>query len=288
MPSQDIWKFTPVSYRTSALWALRLWFAPWGWDLGLETGIWASWLEFRPPDGEGEGENPHMSESISHCPSVHPSVCLSVSMSIPLLCLHWGLYSHFHFFSNFPCYSLGISYSYSFLSIFHIIQWEFCVVSILHQFSMLFDENWAFIISICVSFPCYSTGILHLPIFHVNQWEFCICQFPLLINENLTFFSYFVNFWNLPSQGWNLSSQAWNLPSQAWNLPSQAWEGRFQAWEGRFQACEDRFQPWEGRFQKLTKYEKNVKFSLINKGNWQMQNSHWLTWKIGKCKIPVE
>ena len=51
---------------------MRLEFGPQDWDLGLETGIWASGLGFEGGDvGEGEeegGENPHMCESIGHRP----------------------------------------------------------------------------------------------------------------------------------------------------------------------------------------------------------------------------
>ena len=52
------------------IWASRLGFGPRDWDLGLETGIWALRLGFEGVDveGGGEGENPHMCESIGHRP----------------------------------------------------------------------------------------------------------------------------------------------------------------------------------------------------------------------------
>ena len=37
-------------------------------------------------------------------------------------------FSYFYLLVNFPCYSIGISY----FSIFHVIQWEFCIFSIFH------------------------------------------------------------------------------------------------------------------------------------------------------------
>ena len=57
------------------IWALRLRFWPQDWDLGLETGIWASRLGFEGGGTEEEEKKekeeekfPHMCESIGHRP----------------------------------------------------------------------------------------------------------------------------------------------------------------------------------------------------------------------------
>ena len=64
--------------------ALRLKSQPRGWDLGLETGIWASRLGFEGEGMEEEEEEekekiPHMCESIGHrplCPKTRPDTRL--------------------------------------------------------------------------------------------------------------------------------------------------------------------------------------------------------------------
>ena len=50
------------------IWALRLGFGPQDWDLGLETGIWASGRGGTEEKKEEEKKEkiPHMSESIGH------------------------------------------------------------------------------------------------------------------------------------------------------------------------------------------------------------------------------
>ena len=59
----------------TGMWALRLGFGPWDWNLGLETGILALRLEFGPrkcnrrgrTEKEKEKEKiPHMCESIGY------------------------------------------------------------------------------------------------------------------------------------------------------------------------------------------------------------------------------
>ena len=55
----------------TGIWASRLEFGPRDWDFGLETGIWASRLGFEGGGTEKEEEeekSPHMCESIGHRP----------------------------------------------------------------------------------------------------------------------------------------------------------------------------------------------------------------------------
>ena len=78
----------------------------------------------------------------------------------------------FLFCVNFPWYSIGIFAFFCFLSIFHVIEWEFFNVSIFCQFSLLFNEDIS-IFPVFDYFACYSMGIFvffqFLSIFHVIQ-----------------------------------------------------------------------------------------------------------------------
>ena len=71
--------------------------------------------------------------------------------------IQWELHIYFHFFINFPCYSMGILHFFSFSC----------------QFSMLFNEKFAFF-TFFGSFPCYSMGSLHFvnfPCYSMGIWE---------------------------------------------------------------------------------------------------------------------
>ena len=50
------------------IWALRLGCGPQDWDLGLETGIWASGLAFQGGGTKKKEKIPHICESIGHGP----------------------------------------------------------------------------------------------------------------------------------------------------------------------------------------------------------------------------
>ena len=64
--------------------------------------------------------------------------------------IQWELHIYFHFFINFPCYSMGILHFFSFSC-----QWEICILYFFWKFSMLFNG------------------------------EFAFCQFSMLFNGNL-------------------------------------------------------------------------------------------------------
>ena len=66
----------------------------------------------------------------------------------------------------------NFAFFFHFLSICHVIQWEFYIFLSFHQFSMLFNGKYAFF-CFFVNFPCYSMGSLHFdnfPCYPMGIW----------------------------------------------------------------------------------------------------------------------